>query len=73
MNDFAEFLAEAANRDDAVGDLARDLAKDDCLTNEHRHYAWRIVDHLVGIHGARMAAVESVWRAWEEFARLETV
>ena len=64
---FRGWLLAQVDRDDAVGDLARDAALDDCWTT----IGWRrFVRHIASEHGATDRALDAArqaraeWREW---------
>jgi hypothetical protein len=64
---FRRWLHAQRTRDDAIGDLARDMARDRCL--KARGLAG-IRRHLEGVHGACSGAVAALECAHQEWSAL---
>jgi hypothetical protein len=65
--DFTKWLPLQAERNDPVGDVARDYVADDCVQavtqcGIHRHMATH--------HDADEAALEALDRAWDEYCQV---
>ena len=64
-----DWLRQFRADENALGDLARDVAADRCFPGpvkggDHRE---RYEDHLVGVHDATPAAIEALHKAWAAY------
>ena len=63
---FRSWLGAQADRDDPVGDLARDATDDRCWTG----VGWRsLASHVLNVHDAGRQVAETLHRARDEYRR----
>ncbi len=67
---FRVWLKQFRREENAIGDLARDVARDRCwppaITNDRLE---RYEEHLSDVHYAKTAAVETLRKAWQAYER----
>lgn len=61
---FNKWLREQEDRDDPVGDLARDVSRDSRRVPRNNHVAWRT---FLWYGGASEAALQAFELAWKEY------
>ena len=64
---FRSWLRQQENRDDGIGDLARDVAADWCLGSEGTVRSIR--EHMVTVHDPVPTAMDALARASREWHR----
>ncbi len=70
---FTGWIKTQAERNDSVGDLARDIRQDSCWPSRSQNKE-RFLFHLEKIHEASrpaLAAFQKAWREWESLSSSE--
>ena len=64
-----DWLRQFREDENALGDLARDVAADRCFPGpvKSRDYLERYEDHLLRVHDATPAAIETLHKAWDAY------
>ena len=72
---FRDWLMQFRQDENAIGDLARDATADRCFPRPIKgpDRLERYEDHLVEVHDAAPAAVETLRSAWDAYERRQAV